>query len=138
MTTATIDAEADLLAWTGFLRRHHQRLNAHHFGGRLAEPTIEWADLDDGTNATFGYRQGAPVLRFSRATIDGRPFLGDAYATKLATARLAESLTHELCHQAAAEVYDQQPTGDQAADHRGLGVPRRLRYGRHRGPPVQR
>jgi hypothetical protein len=60
MTTATIDAEADLLAWTGFLRRHHQRLNAHHFGGRLAEPTIEWADLDDGTNATFGCASAGP------------------------------------------------------------------------------
>jgi hypothetical protein len=125
--STTVDTPAVTLvdtsegAWTGFLRRRHRQLNSHYFGGRLSEPEIEFADLDEATTGTYGHRKGEPVIKLGPGPDRGPPVLCDSYATTAATARLAETLQHELCHQAATELYGYSPTGDDVADHRTFG-----------------
>jgi hypothetical protein len=121
MTVAAVDRDAELLGWTGLLRQEWQRLNSWHFGGRLTNPTIEFARLEPGTTADYGRPNGIPAMRFSLATIEGVPFLSREFGTSLRRVRLLETTRHELCHQAADELYGYPPTGDQDLDHGNYG-----------------
>jgi hypothetical protein len=118
MTAVTIDADTNLTAWRGWLRREHARLNRWHCAGQLSDPELRFADLDDDATVATYHRQGdTSVLTFRRSTIADVPFLGDQYRTSLARARLLQVLGHETAHQIQAELQGEQLTGDQDADH---------------------
>jgi hypothetical protein len=114
-------AKLEEYGWLLFVRQLHRHFNSRHFSGQLSEPTIEFVAMEAGTNGNYGHRNGEPIIRFARATIDGIPYLGSAYASTLRRARLGETLKHEMAHQAADQLHGQPPTGDQDIDHSAFG-----------------
>jgi hypothetical protein len=116
MTAVTIDREADLLGWRGWLRRQHAELNRWE-GLGLSAPEIELVTLKDDHAGEFTQQGSQAVIRLDRTIIDGIGFLGEDYPGKLARARLLDVLRHEMAHQYQAEADGVRFTGDEAADH---------------------
>jgi hypothetical protein len=128
---AWIDDELDLLAWRGWVKLQHRRINAWACGNRLSEPEVEFATLDPGVRGTYRHsRDGQAMIRLDLNMVNLIPFLGDAYAGKLAQVRILDVLRHEMAHQYEVEIDGVQFTDDDPrTDHGFTFVDAALRLG---------
>ncbi len=124
LDTAPAGDDVDEVVWRGYLRQLHQRLNLWHLQGRLRNPEICFCFNLDDENAVARYEPG--IIRISRHLIEGvspldpRPKPGYTnHQRNVVKVKLADTLRHEMAHQALDELEGIAPTGDYATDHGG-------------------